>query len=101
MTGFERINPAVVSRNPETTTDVVTPPKRCTIHSEDRGLAAGRTTRCVVRAVWVFGDTPYRIRTFKREECLGNVGLDERYATGFSDELNNLGRRDVSPSRSE
>lgn len=97
MTRLERVNSTVVSGNPKTTADVAAPPKRGTIHGEDRSLTAGRTAWCVVWAVWVSGDSPYGISTFKREECLGYVCLDERYAACFSDECNKLCYWDAIP----
>lgn len=44
----------------------------------------------MVRAVRVFGNSPYRISTLKREKSLGNVSLDERYAACFSGERHEL-----------
>ena len=90
MTRLKRVDPTVVSRNPETTANVATPPECSTIHGKDRSLAAGRTTRRVVRAVRVRGDSPYRIRTLEREKSLWNVCLDERYTARFPNEPDEL-----------
>ena len=84
MTRFQRVNSAVVSGNPETTADIAAPPKSGTIHSKDRSFPAGGTARCVVCAIRVCGDSPYRVRALEREKSLGNVGFDERYTTCFS-----------------
>jgi len=83
MTRFQRVNATVVSRDPEATTSIASPPKRGTIHCKDRRLAARRTAWCVVYAVRVCGDSPYWIRALEREKSLRDVGLDERYPARF------------------
>ena len=98
MTRLQRVNPAVVSRNSETTTKIATPPKHGTIHSKDRSLATRRTAWCVLCAVRVCRDSPYWIRTLEREKSLRDVGLDERYSARFSykfDELDNTETSDL------
>lgn len=94
MTRFQRIDTAIVSGNPETAGDVATPPKRRTIHSKDRRLAARGTARRVMLAVWIRRDSPYRIRALEREKSLRNVGLDERYPACFSDKRDELESQD-------
>ena len=91
MTRLQRVNPAIVSGNPETTANVATPPKRGTIHSKDRRLAARRTAGRVVCAVWIQGDSPYRIRAFEGEKSLRDISLDERYTAYFSNKCDELG----------
>ena len=79
-----------MSGNPETAPNVAAPPKRSTIHSEDHSLAAGRTTRGVIYAVRVRGDSPHWIRALKGEKGLRDVGLDERYSACFPYECDEL-----------
>jgi hypothetical protein len=93
---FQRVNPAVVSGNPETTADVAAPPEGGTIHGKDHSLAARRTPWRVVYAVRVRGDSPYRIRALEREEGLWDVGLDERYTACFSDKCDELEVREMA-----
>lgn len=90
MAWFQRVNPTIVSGHPETTGNVATPPKCGPIHGEDRSLAARRTARGVVWAIWVCGNPPYRTRALEREESLRDVGFDEWYAACFSDESEEL-----------
>lgn len=101
MARLQRVNPTPVSGNPETSPNVTTPPERSAIHGKDRSLAAGRTARRVGYAVRVRGDSPYRIRTLECEETLRDVGLDERYATCFPDECDELEDIEISDSLSE
>ena len=79
-----------MSGNPETTPDIATPSKRGTIHSEDRSLAARRTSRGMIWAIRVCADSPHRVRTLEREKRLGDIGLDERYTACFSDKRDEL-----------
>ena len=95
MARFQRINPAVMRWNPETTADVATPPEHGTIHGKDHSFAARRTPWRVVHAVRVRGDPPYRIRTLERKEGLWDVGLDERYTACFSDKCDELEVREM------
>ena len=96
MTRFERVNPAVMSRNPKTTTDIATPSNRSTIKSENRGLTTGRTARCVIWAERVVGNSPYRISALEREKRLRDVSLDERDTSSFSDKRDELEVVDVN-----
>jgi len=79
-----------VSGNPKTAPNVAAPSKSGTIHSEDRRLAARRTSRGMIWAIRVCGDSPYRVRALEREQSLGDIGLDERYTARFSDERDEL-----------
>ena len=79
-----------MSGNPETTPDIAAPSERSTIHSEDRSLTTRRTSRGMIWAIRVCGDSPYRVRALEREKSLWDVGLDERYTASFSDKRDEL-----------
>ena len=85
-----------MSGNPETSPNIATPSERGTIHSKDHSLSPRRSTRGVVWAIRVCGDSPYRICALKREKSLRDVGLDERYTACFSDKRDELEGEETS-----
>jgi hypothetical protein len=87
---FQRINPTVSSWYSQTPTNVTADSESCSVHGQNGSLPTRRSSTRMDLAIRVRGAPPQRIRGFKSEHGLRNIGLDDGNCAVTLEQCNQL-----------